>query len=295
VQDYLFVSFFLGHHRGEDARRLLDDCGLLELATANRANRHAWLGDHHTGVYLRLPVQDPRLPLLLDRLRTEGVEPGTRIDREYTADELDAAAWLVLRVATAGLWGGVDYGQTYDFREACQTCGAGAVPIPPLVAELGAMGKKDMDHLVYEGHLIVSLRVVEGLAHMTGIQPTPVKSPRRAPDSRFEWLRIPNVLPQMHASTTGYEAVSLCPVCGRGGHYRDAHAPEAPMYAAMPQNATDFNQTFEYYGDWEHARTKSHVRPVGGGPGVVVSQRGRQALKELGVRRLVWVPITTLE
>src|SRR5690349_17637057 len=140
MKDFLFVSFFMGHEKGEEADRILRACDLLETAKADRANRHSSLGEIHFGVSLRLPWSDPRLHALLDRLRENGVEPFTRVDREYSAQELDEAEWLILRVATAGLYGGVDFGQAYSFQDACETCGAGADPVPPLIAEIGKMG-----------------------------------------------------------------------------------------------------------------------------------------------------------
>ena len=72
MRDFLFVSFFLGHDAGDRARRLLADCELLDVALSSRANRHAWMGDLHFGVYLRLPVEDERLKILLERLRAAG-------------------------------------------------------------------------------------------------------------------------------------------------------------------------------------------------------------------------------
>jgi hypothetical protein len=286
VQDYLFVSFFLGHGRGDDARRLLEGSGLLQDATVGS------LGRFHTGVQLRLPVQDPRLQPLLTELRERGETPFTRLDRVHTRSELDAAEWLRMRVATAGLYGGVDYGQEYDFTRACKTCGAGAVPIAPLLAELGAMGKKRIDHLVYESHLIITTEVAEGLGDLSGFEIAPVKSPRCPPHDRFAWLKIGASLPRMHSSTTGYKVSDACPTCGRSGHYGDWTAPEAPVYAGLPATVCDFNHTFEYFGDWRQVRNGRDHKPVGGGAGTVVSQRARQTLLKLGARRFVWVPVS---
>lgn len=288
MQDYLFVSFFLGHKEGDAAKRLLADCDLLEVLEERR-NRHAWLGDIHLGVSLRLPKEDARLQRLLTRLAERGVDPFTRIDRTYTAAELDNAEWLELYVATAGLLGGVDYGQSYDRTQACLRCGAGSTPIPPLVADLGRMGKKDLDHLIYEGHLIASKRVADGLAGLTGVELAPVRSPRKPPDGRWRWLRIQSELPPM---VSGYKQEHGCILCGRAGHYGDFTEPATPTYAPLPKDLPDFNLTVEYFGDWGQRRDASQAHPVGGARGVVVSQRVRQRLLELKVRRLIWVPVT---
>jgi hypothetical protein len=294
MQDYLFLSFHLGHDAGEEARRLLSDCGLLEVATLAKANRHAWANGLHTGVSLRLPSSDDRIYTLRDWLRQREVDVFTRLDREYTKQDLDRADWLVLRVATAGLFGGVDYGQAYHREAACNMCGAGADPIPPLIAELGKMGKKDIDHLVYEGHLVATSRVVQGLAHLTGLEPITERSPRRPPDPRFLWLRIVSTFPRMDLSTTGYVTEGLCPTCGRSGYYGSSMEPEVPTYDEIPRNASDFNHTFEYFGNWRQTRTPVHTRTVGGSRGIIVSQRARKALQDMRVRRLTWVPVATV-
>ena len=205
MQDFLFVSFFLGHHAGEEARALLAEYGLLEIATSSRLNRHAWVGKIHFGVSVRLPLQDERLNLLMERLQNDGVKIYTRLDREYSKLELDSAEWLMMRTATSGLLGGVDYRQTYRFNKACTVCGAGAEPINPLLAELGKMGKKDIDHLMYEGHFITSNRIADAIknAGLTGVELDPVKSLRSQISDQFFWLRIIGELNQMDPSTTG--------------------------------------------------------------------------------------------
>ncbi len=107
MRDFQIVDFFLGHKEGEEARRLLKECDLLDTALADRNNRHAWTGDLHHGVSLRLPVEDARIGLLLDRLPPPpggllvdraGVEVGVdahllawhRIERKSCADLGDA-------------------------------------------------------------------------------------------------------------------------------------------------------------------------------------------------------------
>jgi hypothetical protein len=295
MQDFQLVSFFLGHRKGEEARRLLRSCNLLDVALSDRANRNSWSGELHLGVYVRLPVEDQRIKILLEQLHQRGVEPFTRIDREYSGWELEQADWLILRVATAGLYGGIDYNQEYVPDNGCQTCGAGVTPIAPLVAELGKMGKKDLDHLVYEGHLVASSRVARELTRLSGVEALPVRSPRRPPDARFKWLRITSSFPRMHPSTTGVVTENVCSTCGRGGHYADPLHPETPVYETVPRLVSDLNYTWEYFGDWQQVRNVSNRNRVGGYRGIIVSKRVRQAIQQLNVRRLVWVPITILK
>jgi len=291
MQDFLFVSFFMGHESGEVARQLLSHCDLLAEATAAPANRHAWLGDIHTGVSLKLRSEDPRLGRLLDALDEKGIKPFTRVERHYASRDLDSAEWLVLRVATAGLYGGADYGQCYDFTKSCVTCGSGAVPEQPLVAELGRMGKKEIDHLVYEAHLIVSDRIANQITDLTGVIPSPVKSPRQHADPGFSWLRITGNLPEMHPASTGYLIETPCPACGRAGHCTKSDEPESPAYGQLPATTADFNLKWEYFGSWKARRRRDQERLIGGSQAVIVSQRARRRLLDLKVKRLVWIPV----
>jgi hypothetical protein len=292
MQDFLFISFFLGHHSGAQARALLAKFDLLEEATKSPLNRHAWVNGIHFGVNLRLPVQDERLTKLLDKLKYDGVNVFTRFDREYSDKDLDAAKWLVLRTATAGLLGGVDYDQYYEYDEACGTCGAGAKLSPPLIAELSRMGKKDIDHLVYEMHFIVSYKLKNALNDrgVTGIEFMPVKSPRNSISDHFWWLRIANELGPMDTSSTGYTVYESCPSCGRAGHYRNKDMPEVPTYKPFSGDVADFHVTWEYFGNWQQKRHPSHQKPIGGGRDVIVSQKTRKLFQALGITRLVWIP-----
>ena len=164
MQDFLFISFFLGHQSGKEAGSLLAEYNLLETAINSPLNRHAWTEDIHFGVSLRLPIEDIRLNQLLERLHRDGVkslyscrsgihQPRTRFSR--LANQEDGHCGLI--------GGGVDYRQTYRFNDACHVCGSGADPLLPLIAELGKMGRKDIDHLIYEGHFIVSNRLATAI------------------------------------------------------------------------------------------------------------------------------------
>lgn len=293
MQDFLFITFFLGHRAGEKARALLEEYDLLEVARDSRLNRHAWVGDVHFGVHLRLPLQDERLSRLLERLRADGINVSTRLDREYSKEELDAADWLVMRTATAGLLGGVDFGQTYDFIESCSVCGAGAQPQAPLMVELGKMGKKDIDHLIYEQYFIISNRLAEAIraAAFTGVELELVKSQRSPISKQYSWLRIINELPPMDHTTTGYVVEDPCPTCGRGGHFNSGVEAEVPVYRSFPLNAHDFNATWEYFGTWQQVRSPLQNQPVGGGRGTIVSGQVRRVFQQLRIPRMVWIPV----
>lgn len=285
MRDFIFLSFFLGHRAGSRARKLLAAHGLLETAKVS------WLGTMHTGVSLRLPADDLRLASLREELQRRKVDAFIRLDREYARSDLDQAPWLLLRVATAGLLGGIDYGQAYDTRKACRTCGAGVVPMAPLLADLGRMGSKDLDHLIYESHLVATARVAKAMMRFSGVEAVAVRSARRQPDSRFKWLRVTGSFPPMHPATTGIMTEDLCKACGRAGHGCDLMAPEVPTFARLPRSVKDINLTWEYFGNWRQERHPTGTQLVGGGRDVIVSQSVRQELLRLEVRRLKWTPI----
>jgi len=288
MQDYQYV--WVNEDSSARLRKLLNKYELLEVAREDRNNRFSLdATEFGFGVHLRLPIEDQRIQRLLAALRASGKKPSTRVDREYTEAELDAAPFLEMIVATAGFYGGVDFGQAYDFTDACPRCGSGARAIAPLISEF-RMGKKDIDHLVYENHLIVSQRLAKGLRGLTGFQLTPVRSRRRNPEPRFSWLRIMHELAPARHDTPGWVIENRCNVCSRTGYYRDHDAPSERVYDSL-RGARDFNLTWEYCGDWQQVRSETHTRPIGGRQFPIVSQRARKRLIDLGVERLQWAPV----
>ena len=293
AQDFVRVAFFLGHSRGSEAKRLLKECGLLDEALTYHANRDAWGHGVHTGVHLRLRRDDPRVSELMERLRVLDPDASSYPEREYSAREIDEASWLWMTVATAGLWGGVDFNQGYDHARACSTCGAGAVVIPPLIADLGKMGRKDVEHVIHEGHLIARRLVADVLAKagLSGFEAAPVRSPRGQPSKDFVWLRIGHELPPMCTDFEGAEVDPPCPACARSGYGVNGRGVFELRYDGLPRDLPDFNLTREYWGDPRQQRRSAEHPPVGGARMVVVSQRVRQALLAAKVRRLAWHPV----
>jgi hypothetical protein len=294
MNDFIAISFFLGHDQGRQARSLLQRLGLLDMALADRRNRGTSLSDkQHSGVWLTLPADDARIPILQVELAQRGVEPFLRFDREHSRRELDQAEWLLLRVATAGLWGGADFGQEFDFSDACAECGSGARLIGPLVTELGKMGKKEIDHVVYEGHLIVSQRLAAMLAAegVTGIEAAAVRNRRGPVSDKFVWLRCTEMCRAFSARTQGVVSADRCATCGRGGHFANATAPLEVQYDAPP-TIVDIAETWERNGLATDRRLPTQARPIGGSAfGIVASQRVRQILVRAKIPRLNWVPV----
>ena len=157
------------------------------------------------------------------------------------------------------------------------------------------LGKKPLDHLVYEGHLIASRSLARGLERLgvTGFESLDVRTQRRPPSENFVWLRIAGDFPRFDPSSTGYEIEDCCPACQRAGHYGNWSQGESPC-AAVPTANADMNLSWEYYGNWRQTRrTEDGWVPVGGFRTIVVSRKARWAFIQLGVRRIVWVPMRT--
>lgn len=233
-----------------------------------------------------LDVNDERLPRLLRELERAGEKPHPRADRTYTRKELDTLEWLNLRIATAGLSGGANFDQPYDHSKACKECGAGAKPIPPIIADLPRMGKKKIDATANDGLLIITQELGAAIetAGLTGFELLPVRRRSQTePDPNYYWLRITSEWPTM-APDSVLAIENLCTECERAGHFDTYGEVTEYRYASVPQSANDFNQTWEYFGVWKWGR-------VGGARGFVVSQRVRQCFLAMKVTHVRYEPV----
>ena len=245
---------------------------------------------------VRLEADDPRLVLLLDELAMRGSQPVVRAEREYTKRELDAFDWLLLRVRTAGLAGGVNLGQPYDFAAACPLCGAGATAIPPLIVDLSRMGKKAIDQTAHDGHLVVSRVLADAIrdAGLLGAEFLPTRRRKqKEPDPQFLWMSVTSQWGPMSTSSV-VRVDDLCPECGRSGHY-DAYSEVTEFrYASFPADAPDFNWSWEYFGLWRVPAHMEHLKDgpnVGGARMLIVSQRVRRCFQAAKIRGVSFEPV----
>src|SRR5687767_2688141 len=144
MRDTRVVSFNLGAAKIGATRDILRRAGLEDSP-----------GLHTDGILagyfsVELPVADPRLTTLIRELDASKVVYSVRADRQYDERFLDRFPLLVLRIETAGLLGGVNLDQGYDHTGACPTCGAGSVPIAPLLAQTSRMGRKAIDATAHD-------------------------------------------------------------------------------------------------------------------------------------------------
>ena len=241
---------------------------------------------------MSLDRQDPRWLALTTKLRSIGVDSFVRIDRHWTQSEIAQASLLRLRLATVGLPGGANLpSQAYERTAACPVCGAGAVPIAPLVVELSKMGRKLIDRTAHDGQLVVHRILGDALRSeaLTGFEMLPVAPIGRptVPSADYRWMRIISELPAMVGANLAIE--NPCPGCGRSGHFDSTQDPVQFSYAPLPASA-DINCTFEYFGVWNLSPA-----PVGGHREVVVSQRVCEVFARLRVRLVGWEPVLTAE
>ena len=290
IRDTRFVSFNLGAAKMDATRDILHRAG---LADSPGLHKDGALAGYFS---IELPVGDPRLAALTGELDTSKVDYTVRADRQYSEPFLDRFLWLVLRIKTAGLLGGVNLDQPYDHTGACPTCGAGSVPIAPLLAQTSGMGRKAIDATAHDGHLVVTTALADAIesAGLSGFALEPVS--RRAdqgPDPAFRWLRIlAECRPLSPASVL--EIDDVCPACGRAGHY-DTYGRTTEYWSeGWGDPGADFSWTWEYFGRWR-MNAKDVRHHVGGMRSPVVSQRVRSLFKKLKVRQVSYDPVFTLD
>ena len=290
IRDTRFVSFNLGAAKIEATRDILRRAG---LADSPGLHKDGALAGYFS---IELPVGDPRLAALTRELDTSKVDYTVRADRQYSEGFIDRFPWLVLRIKTAGLLGGVNLDQAYDHTGACPTCGAGSVPIAPLLAQTSRMGRKAIDATAHDGHLVVTTALADAIeaGGLSGFALEPVsRSASRDPDPACRWLRIlAECRPLSPASVL--EIDDRCPVCGRAGHY-DTYGRTTEYWSeGWGDPGADFSWTWEYFGRWR-MNAKDVRQHVGGMRSPVVSQRVRSLFKKLKVRQVSYDPVFTLQ
>lgn len=279
------IHFNVGRDGIPQARWVLRKCGVDDVADLRQDGILAGSGS------LVLDDDDERLPEVVDHLRGIGAVPSVRRELLLSTEELNRLEWLDCRIATSGLEGGIGYGQDYAREGACPMCGAGAVPVPPLLANLPKMGRKHLDSTGHEGHLVVSKVLARAIvdAELTGFSLRPVEAKRtKRYDGHYAWLDITHELPRMGVCRN-LKTESVCPQCERAGHYDVYDGITQYCYQELA-GASDFNRTWEYFGDW-HRRTLDPLNRVGGKRGLVVSQRVRSLFRSAGVKNVTYRPI----
>ena len=203
--------------------------------------------------------------------------------------------WYHLVVRTVGLLATVNLDQPFDFANACPSCGAGAIPVPPLFIDAARMGKS-LDLTAHDGRLIVRRELAESIRslRLTGVQFLPVAHKTRTrirADERYEWLEPAFEWPPLAASSV-VVLEDQCVACRRSGHFDSTSPPTALHYLDLPESPADFGATHEYFGRWRAPGKRS--ANVGGGRFLIVSEGFRQALLTAKVRHVDFEPVHIL-
>lgn len=154
---------------------------------------------------VKLLKEDPRVALLVAELKKVGIQPNPIVYRVFSKKERELAPWVHYAGYTTTVEAGGQTGQKWDFSDACKLCGAGAVPVPPLIAKVDRMPKQGWSSSVPDNLLIVSAAMGKALtaAKLTGFRLEALRIPsKETPDARFFWLRITSEWPTPSATPT---------------------------------------------------------------------------------------------
>ena len=232
---------------------------------------------------VRLPRSDPRLARLIAELRAAGVEPFTRVDRSYSTKDRASALWVLCCHSTTMVLAGNHPKQQWDVSTACPTCGAGAIPVPPLFVKFKKKNKIGWAATCPFGLIVVSQRVAERLAgeQLTGFKIHPVRTPRsKAPDPDWRWLRIVSTWPR-YSKRTVVELDQPCPSCDRRGRFDSMKTACEIHYRTVPAGTQDFNVTSEQWGYYD---SSDGGEPHGASPRAILSPRAYSVLLDEGVK-----------
>jgi hypothetical protein len=304
LKDYLYFYWnFHGHGGAKAAMAMLRRCDLRHIAKQNTdielddpdadPEDEPWTTGSDGCV--KLPADDPRIPLLVAELRKAGIESKPNHYRTWTTKDLEGLSWLAYSGYSTAVEAGGCKGQQWDFHAACPSCGTGAIPVPPIIARLEKMPKQGVTLSVPHGLLIVRKTIATALskAKLTGFTLELVRTPSRdRPDDRFRWVRITSKWPAPSPRPT-CRVRPACPDCRGLAFYRPFDEPSEVHCEALPAHACDIN---EWQGTVDPADYKDAAnRLTGGSRLIILSQRAYRAIRAAGVKSLRCEPVIIAE
>ncbi len=251
-----------------------------------------------------LEQTDPRVGVLLARLKKDDISWMEWHEDRFTEEELEAAALLLMQPNRGcEVDGGVEWGTTFDLTGACPSCATGCQQSSALFIDGEDIPKLEGHRAghTYFWHILVD----EGLAAaledggVTGLSFRSVygvMKDKRQVKLRWKQLCADHVLPRMSPSTTGIARpvqsprLRPCEVCKRNGFVTTPEAPTRVVYrAADLRGALDVNQTWENY--WSANIDGDFREAVLSRPWTVVTPRVYRIFREAGVKSFDWHPI----
>jgi hypothetical protein len=278
MTDYIYISHNFGKEGLLDLEKFLRKEDLINAANFNKEGITAGLCS------IRLPENDNRLKVFIKEIEKTGNKPFIRFDREYSIKEMDNFEYMVLVIKTVGLEN-PSKKQKYDYSSACKHCGAGVLPISPLLIPKNSMGKKLIDFTAHNNWLIFKKELAERIAtlKLSGISFHPLIIGRK--ENEFQWGRIDNILPKLHPSSKIRFNEAKCNFCENSGNFGNFESETKYIYSKEFKSLfKDFNSTFEFFGEWKYSK-------MGGQRLVIVNQKVRQFLLQEKVKNIAFVPI----
>lgn len=298
MKEELYFAWSFDKHGGpKAAMAMLQRCELrhvakqdvdIEIDDPYGDPEHPW----RTGASgcVRLAKDDPRVPLLVAELRKAGIKPDPFLYRTYTKKELESLPWLQISGSSTMVVAGSVQGQVWDYRRACAMCGAGAIPVPPLITQMSQMSKQGWIVSAPAALVVISRKLGKALTAtgLTGFALEEVRLPRRkSADERYWWLRVTSQWPTPKAGPT-CRLGNPCAGCGRPVLSSARDEPRELYYDAVPAGARDFNM---WQGNLDPEFGHWGPRPSGETPILILSQKAFRTLKEAGVKALRCAPV----
>lgn len=130
---------------------------------------------------IRIPIEDPRFKRIADvskKVKSTHKQSflfGWKIIREYTSEELKAAALMHLLIRRTFEPAGEECGTEYDESVACKICGANRKQISPLTLKKGSIPNNDIARTI-AGEVVVSERFADVIREksLQGMELSPV-------------------------------------------------------------------------------------------------------------------------
>lgn len=186
---------------------------------------------------------------LMNVLRREEITWSERVAHVYADDEVWKFPVVVIRPPVAGS-GGPQWGNTYDFHDACTSCGTGARPRPPLIVEGKSFPRAAPLLETEDGELLIDPALVDRLASRYGAQLS-IIDVRTSEGVDLSWKALVDLprLPHLSSASVGLERERPCELCSRDGYFfsaNDAILLHADITAA---DAPPIAFTAEHFGN----------------------------------------------
>jgi hypothetical protein len=252
---------------------------------------HGWIG--------AFEISDNRWRVLQELAERAGMAT-LRTERvEYTEAEVRSAELLYFRMtATAKGVTSPDFGDTYDFSNACPSCLSGARLVGPLHIAPGDLPKKHPVAKTYLDELLIRADVADRLVEEGVEMEDLAEVVAQKTEKPLPWrhLRPRVTLPKLHPRTQ-FEQERPCPRCKRDG-FAFRFEPYLVLHYSRAAILETCGGLPDLAGTWERwapgTRPKSVRRQVAQ-PDLVMSQRYARSFADALGKWIVLEPVVLLD